>query len=127
MSRRADRTVRPAAGTSGARMDETHQEPYGRPVLYLVHMRVELPFDFPADRAEELKRVEKERALELQRDGRWVHLWRVVGRYENYSVFDVADHDELHELLTSLPLFPFMDVSVTSLAQHPSALSAQKD
>jgi muconolactone D-isomerase len=94
-------------------------------VLYLVRMRVDLPHDLDPDRAEELKRTEKERALALQRDGRWVHLWRVAGRYENYSVFDVADHDELHALLMSLPLFPFMDVSVTALAQHPSALSAQ--
>lgn len=108
-------------------VDGATRESYGRRVLYLVRMRVELPFQLGADRAEELKRREKERALELQRDGRWVHLWRVVGRYENYSVFDVADHDELHALLTSLPLFPFMDVSVTALAEHPSALSAQPD
>ena len=94
-------------------------------MLYLVHMRVDLPHDLDPARADELKRTEKERALQLQRDGRWVHLWRVAGRYENYSVFDVADHDELHALLTSLPLFPFMDVSVTALAQHPSALAAQ--
>ncbi|WP_084402471.1 muconolactone Delta-isomerase family protein [Cupriavidus sp. amp6] len=34
------------------------------------------------------------------------HLWRVVGRYSNVSVFDVESNDELHELLSSLPLFP---------------------
>jgi muconolactone D-isomerase len=33
----------------------------------------------------------------------------------------------LHELLTSLPLFPYMDVEVTPLAVHPSALEAQPD
>jgi muconolactone D-isomerase len=115
------------AGVRRAAVDGWGGGPYGRRVLYLVHMRVELPHDLSAERAEELKRIEKARALELQRDGRWVHLWRVVGRYENYSVFDVADHDELHALLTSLPLFPFMDVTVTGLAQHPSALSAQPD
>ncbi|MGY2082764.1 muconolactone Delta-isomerase [Blastococcus sp. SYSU DS0539] len=96
-------------------------------MLYLVHMRVDLPPTLDAERADELKRTEKERALELQRDGRWVHLWRVAGRYENYSVFDVADHDELHGLLMSLPLFPYLDISVTALAQHPSALTAQPD
>ena len=94
-------------------------------MLYLVHMRVDLPPALDPGQVEELKRAERELALELQRDGRWVHLWRVAGRYENYSVFDVADHDELHELLTSLPLFPYMDVSVTALARHPSALPVQ--
>lgn len=94
-------------------------------MLSLVRMTVRLPHDLDPDLAGELKRTEKQRALELQRDGRWVHLWRVVGRYENYSVFDVADHDELHALLSSLPLFPYMDIEVTPLAEHPSALVAQ--
>jgi muconolactone D-isomerase len=87
-------------------------------------MTVSLPPDLDSDRAEDLKAREKARCLELQRDGRWVHIWRVAGRYENYSVFDVADHDELHALVSQLPLFPFMDVAVTPLAEHPSALSA---
>ncbi|RAD04582.1 muconolactone delta-isomerase, partial [Burkholderia multivorans] len=40
--------------------------------------------------------------------------------YANYSVFDVADHDELHGLLAGLPLSPHMRISVTPLATHPS-------
>lgn len=96
-------------------------------MLYLVRMTVRIPHDADPDRVEQLKVQEKQRALELQRDGRWAHLWRVAGRYENYSVFDVTDHDELHALLQSLPLFPFMDVSVTALARHPSALREDDD
>ena len=46
----------------------------------------------------------------------------MAGRYANVSVLDVADHDELHAILSSLPLFPFMDVTVTPLARHPSAI-----
>lgn len=69
-----------------------------------------------------LKAAEKARAEELQRDGRWVHLWRIVGEYSNISVFNVADHDALHAILSTLPLFPFMTVKVTPLARHPSAL-----
>lgn len=42
-------------------------------------------------------------------------------------LFDVADHDELHTILTGLPLFPYLDVRVTPLAQHPSALAAQPE
>jgi muconolactone D-isomerase len=47
----------------------------------------------------------------------------VVGEYANYSVFDVESNDELHTLLSALPLFPFMKISVTPLAQHPSAIA----
>jgi muconolactone D-isomerase len=92
-------------------------------VLFLVHMEVALPPDMPAAQADEIKARERAYAQELQRDGRWVHLWRIVGRYANASVFDVASGDELHELLSSLPLFPYMDITVTALARHPSAIA----
>ena len=43
----------------------------------------------------------------------------VVGHYSNISVFDVDSGDELHQILWSLPLFPFMTIEVTPLAEHP--------
>jgi len=92
-------------------------------MLYCVRMDVRVPHDVDADRFERLKAAEKVRAQELQRAGKWPHLWRVAGRYANVSVFDVADNDELHDILSSLPLFPFMDVTVTPLARHPSAIT----
>jgi muconolactone D-isomerase len=91
-------------------------------VLYLVRMDVHLPAAMPAPEADALKAREREYSQGLQRDGRWRELWRVVGEYANYSVFDVAGNDELHELLSALPLFPFMTISVTPLAQHPSRI-----
>ena len=91
-------------------------------MLFLVEMDVHLPADMPAEAAEELKARERAISQELQRDGRWRHLWRVAGRYANVSVFDVGSPDELHELLSGLPLFPYMDVRVTALARHPSAI-----
>ncbi len=93
-------------------------------MLYLVRMTVRLPHDLPAEQAEELKARERQLCQRLQREGQWRHIWRVVGRYENYSVFDVADHDQLHRLLSELPLFAYMDIQVTPLAEHPSALPA---
>ena len=91
-------------------------------MLFQVEMDVRLPHDMPADQADELKRVEKARAQQLQRDGKWRHLWRVAGHYANVSIFDVASHGELHEILTSLPLFPFMTMKVTALCRHPSSV-----
>jgi muconolactone D-isomerase len=91
-------------------------------MLYCVQMEVRVPHDADPACLDRLKAHEKARAQDLQRDGKWIHLWRVAGRYANVSVFDVADHDELHTILSTLPLFPFMDVTITPLARHPSTI-----
>ncbi|MGO4806938.1 muconolactone Delta-isomerase [Arthrobacter sp. 2MCAF15] len=95
-------------------------------MLYLVRMDVNIPADVPPATAEAAKSAEKALSQALQRDGRWCHLWRVVGQYANYSVFDVAGNDELHEILQGLPLYPYMAIQVTPLAQHPSSLAASE-
>lgn len=89
-------------------------------MLYLVRMDVTLPDGLSQEETAELLAREKAYSQDLQRDGRWKEIWRVVGEYANYSIFDVADHDELHGLLAGLPLFPHMRISVTPLATHPS-------
>lgn len=93
-------------------------------MLFMVQMEVRLLPDMDPGEADELKARERARSEELQRDGRWVHLWRIAGRYANVSVFDVASPDELHELLSGLPLFPYIDAHVTALARHPSKLDS---
>ena len=37
-------------------------------------------------------------------------------------MLDVESVDELHELLSGLPLFPYLDIRVTPLARHPNAI-----
>ena len=91
-------------------------------MLYCVHMDVRVPPGTDPVLLDRLKAEEKAQSQVLQRSGKWRHLWRVAGRYANISVFDVASHDELHAILSGLPLFPFMEVSVTPLSQHPSAI-----
>lgn len=91
-------------------------------MLFLVRMTVRLPHDMPATQADDLKAREKTLAQRLQHDGTWRHLWRVAGRYANVSVFDVPDNQALHETLTSLPLFPYMEIDVQPLCRHPSSI-----
>lgn len=91
-------------------------------MLYHVRMDVRPPHGLDPAAFDRLKVEEKARAQDLQRQGKWLHLWRIAGEYANISVFDVADHDELHAILSGLPLFPFMEVRVTPLARHPSAI-----
>lgn len=91
-------------------------------MLYLVRMDVHLPHDMPVAQADEIKAREKAYSQELQRQGKWQQLHRVVGEYANFSVFDVESNDELHTLLSALPLFPYMTMNVTALARHPSSI-----
>lgn len=91
-------------------------------MLFHVRMDVNIPSDLdPQVRAETLAR-EKAYSQDLQRSGKWPHLWRVVGEYANISIFEAGSNDELHDLLSGLPLFGYMDITVTPLATHPSAI-----
>jgi muconolactone D-isomerase len=91
-------------------------------MLFMVEMEVRLPPDMDPAEADDLKARERDVSEAIQRDGRWPHLWRVAGRYANVSIFDVDSVDELHELISSLPLFPYIDARATPLARHPSAV-----
>ena len=91
-------------------------------MLFQVEMDVNVPLDYDQARFDALKLAEKTRFQELQRAGTWRHIWRVVGQYSNLSIFDVANSGELHDILISLPLYPFMDVRVTALCRHPSSV-----
>lgn len=89
-------------------------------MLFHVRMDVRLPRDLDSDTRAEIVAEEKAYSQELQRAGKWPHLWRIAGEYSNFSVLDVESNDELHALLSRLPLFPYMNIHVTPLATHPS-------
>ena len=87
-------------------------------MLYLVRMDVNLPVDMPQETAEAVKA--RSGVFPAAAAGRPLGASVAgCGEYSNYSVFDVPDHDELHELLSGLPLFPYMEIKVTPLAKYP--------
>ena len=95
-------------------------------MLFYASITVRVPSDADPERIEQLKVQEASRAGELEREGKWLHVWRVVGRWANVSIFDVKSHEELHEILTSLPLYPYMDIEVTPLCEmHPTTASGR--
>jgi muconolactone D-isomerase len=93
-------------------------------MLFHVKMDVKLPLGMPVEQAEALKKEEKALAQRLQEQGQWRHLWRIAGQYANVSIFDVPGNEELHALLLSLPLFPYMQIEVMPLCRHPSSIRA---
>ena len=91
-------------------------------MLFQVTMTIRIPHDADQAKIKQLSAAETELARRLQRDGKWRHIWRVAGKWANISILDVSDTAELHEILTSLPLFPYMDVTVTPLCTHPASI-----
>jgi muconolactone D-isomerase len=94
-------------------------------MLFHVTITVQMPHDVDPEKVQQLGAREHERAAELQRQGKWLHLWRVAGKWANVSVFKVDSPAELHSILESLPLYPFMDIEVAALCRHPGSLSPE--
>ncbi|MBS9374834.1 muconolactone delta-isomerase [Rhodococcus gordoniae] len=88
--------------------------------LFHVRMDVDIPRDLDPDVRAETVAKEKAYSQDLQRQGKWREIWRIVGQYSNISIFDVESADELHEILWNLPLFPYMNIEIMPLTKHGS-------
>jgi muconolactone D-isomerase len=95
-------------------------------LLFHVEIVVKIPHDVDSEKIKALSAAEVERAKTLQREGKWLHIWRIVGKWANISVFNVKDGTELHEILTSLPLYPYMEIKVTALCAHPASIEDEQ-
>jgi muconolactone D-isomerase len=91
-------------------------------MLFLARMDVQFPPHLDAEEVTRLQGLEKEYSQTLQQDGRLTAIWRVVGEYANYSIFEVGSNDQLHQILSSFPMYPYMRIKVTPLAKHPNSL-----
>ncbi|WP_237740626.1 muconolactone Delta-isomerase family protein [Ornithinimicrobium pekingense] len=88
----------------------------------MVRMTVTLPPDLDPEVREQLVAAEKAYSQRLQQEGRIAAIWRVAGQFANYCLFDVASHDELHELVSGLPMFGYIQAEVEALATHPNSI-----
>ena len=91
----------------------------GEAIEFLVRIDVHLPADMPAEQRKELLAAERVRGRELMARGALKRIWRIPGRLSNYSLYDVQDATELHNLLSSLPLWSWTAMQVEPLAIHP--------
>lgn len=87
---------------------------------FLVHIEINWPPEADEALRQEIFERELEQGQLLARAGLLRRLWRVPGRWANWSLYEVADTTELHEALTSLPLYPWMDIQVHAMAEHPN-------
>jgi muconolactone D-isomerase len=86
---------------------------------FLVRTENLLPPDTSDDVREGLRKAERERAQQLRDLGILKRLWRVPGRNATIGHYEAEDPAALHDALTSLPMWKWMDVSVEALATHP--------
>jgi muconolactone D-isomerase len=88
-------------------------------VRFLVQIEVGLPGSLPDGERAELLDAELERGRQLVEAGTIQAIWRVPGALRNVGIWEAADATELHEQLSSLPLFRWLRADVTPLAEHP--------
>jgi muconolactone D-isomerase len=88
-------------------------------VEFLVRSENRLPPETSAERRNELRTAERARAMELRSAGILKRLWRVPGRNATVGLYEAADPAALHDALMSLPMSPWLDVTVETLATHP--------
>ncbi len=84
-------------------------------------VRTTLTQPLPADAEDRRTLLEEERAVgrRLLASGSIRQIWRIPGQQANIAVMAAEDATELHELITSLPLFPYTAIVVEALADHP--------
>lgn len=86
---------------------------------FLVHIKISWPKGMDPTEKERVIMEERDYAASLADRGVLVRMWRIPGRQENYGIWNAADATQLHEIISSLPVFPYMAVTVEPLAIHP--------
>ena len=90
---------------------------------FLVEFAVGVPVGTPAAEVEALYRAEATAAAKLAADGHLVRLWRpptAPGETKAVGLYRADDGAQLDALLGALPLYDWMQVTVTPLEHHPN-------
>ena len=90
---------------------------------YLVDFVITVPDDTPPSELEERTAGEGTRVAELAREGHALRVWKPLpedGRWRALGLYQAADDHELQTILESLPLYPWMEISISALAEHPN-------
>ena len=90
---------------------------------YLTDMVTRVPEATSSTKVDELRSAEAVRAADLAKAGHLVRLWRPPlgpGEWRSIGLFRATDEAELREILASLPLHIWMQVTITPLNPHPN-------
>lgn len=88
---------------------------------FLVEIVTTVPEGTSQEDVDERRAAEAVRARELAAEGRLSRLWRPVGEKRSLGIWRGEDEGELHKnVLDTLPLRPWMALTVTPLEAHPN-------
>ncbi|MFN8619125.1 MAG: muconolactone Delta-isomerase family protein [Chloroflexota bacterium] len=87
---------------------------------FLLHIKVTFPPD--GDPEEKARRIAAEgvRARELAAEGIIKRVWRIPGQWANWGIWEAPDATAIHDAVTSLPMWPYLEVTVHPLGAHPN-------
>lgn len=88
---------------------------------FLVEITTSVPAGVTEEQVTERRAAEAVRARELAATGHLARLWRPIGETRSIGVWRADDEAELREkVLGTLPLRPWMSLTVTPLESHPN-------
>ncbi|MDW5325324.1 muconolactone Delta-isomerase family protein [Plantactinospora sp. KLBMP9567] len=87
---------------------------------FLVRQLNRMPADEESRRLrEELRPPERQVAQQLRDAGILRRLWRVPGTQHAIGLYGAEDATVLHDALSSLPMFRWLEIEIQPLAVHP--------
>ncbi|RGE23153.1 muconolactone Delta-isomerase [Leucobacter sp. wl10] len=86
---------------------------------FLININIAWPEAMSDEEIREISVAERQRAAEFAEQGALVRMWRVPGRRENWGLWRAGDPTEMHDVISSLPAWSYMQVQVIPLADHP--------
>jgi muconolactone D-isomerase len=90
---------------------------------YLIDFTIDIPDGTPATDVDQRAQAEADRVGVLATEGHVLRVWRPTpddGSWRAISLYRAGDEAELNAILKSLPLYPWMKISVRALAPHPN-------
>jgi muconolactone D-isomerase len=88
---------------------------------FLVQITTAVPEGTEPAEVDRRRAAEAVRAAELAAAGHLDRLWRPVGELRSIGIWRAGSEEELHEkVLGTLPLRPWMTLTVTPLEPHPN-------
>lgn len=86
---------------------------------FLVKGQLNVPASISPEELEAKKAGEIARGAELAANGTFLRQWRVPGRRAVWGLWRTADATELQSILETLPMYPFFELEIHALADHP--------
>lgn len=88
---------------------------------FVVEITTSLPDTMGQSEVDDLRAAEAVRAKELTATGNLVRLWRPIGEMRSIGLWAAQDEDDLRaNVLGTLPLRPWMTITVTAVQPHPN-------